>query len=557
MNNSGYYCTYSVYIYIYNFSTSTRCTSLHSDHAWHAILFETLAARKREAALPGEVGGFRTFRDVRVVGRSTCDDRSWWQSGRVGALWDSLTMFDMVFPVSEDWWLSFGSLRSFGISSLCWFAKNLGQRHGLGVLHAMRGRKPGILGWSVPGRWGTQRKPMWFLSGFHPVLFFPFNSLQDQTCTHWRTWMLAQPFQKIFRPGRIRVKISGASIRFFCRLAARVEGGAAEGGPAGAEQLQVATACRQALSVDKGSFTFLGLKRGGGSCHLMPVEWLQSTLSSGNKFEWNYSIPPYLEVSREALSHSQESLITCQGSLGFPRRWTLQLPCWPMTQSPLWVPCRCPPSAWLKQSWRHTLGIWLWSWRRGRSESVMARLFFSPPPSMGQMQGRSRDMILPRPVWWHWQLRRSFLMARYLVAWALAQEACSSPETVTLDALLDDVEADGIMRPWKCPLSSKSKSTSSIRFQVPSHIHHILLSVCFPSGADDRGGAFGLPLRAAGAPGRLFPCALSTAAGAGHLRMRRKQRLWGAAAEAACEDSQDGGDWCALWLWAFQGEDAW
>lgn len=40
---------------------------------------------------------------------------------RVGSvpLWDSLTMFDMVFPVSEDWWLSFGSLRSFGISSLC------------------------------------------------------------------------------------------------------------------------------------------------------------------------------------------------------------------------------------------------------------------------------------------------------------------------------------------------------------------------------------------------------------------------------------------------------
>jgi hypothetical protein len=68
------------------------------------------------------------------------------------------------------------------------------------------------------------------------------------------------------------VKISGASIRFFCRLAARVEGGATEGGPMTAEQLQVAAACRQALSVDKGSFTFLGLKRGGGSCHLMPVE---------------------------------------------------------------------------------------------------------------------------------------------------------------------------------------------------------------------------------------------------------------------------------------------
>lgn len=88
---------------------------------------------KREAALPGEVGGFRTFRDVRVVGRSTCDDR------------------------------------------------------------------------------------------------------------------------------RIRVKISGASIRFFCRLAARVEGGATEGGPMTAEQLQVAAACRQALSVDKGSFTITGL----------------------------------------------------------------------------------------------------------------------------------------------------------------------------------------------------------------------------------------------------------------------------------------------------------
>eukprot|EP00435_Cladocopium_sp_Y103_P061333 s1634_g23.t1 len=93
-----------------------------------------LAARKREAALPGEVGGFRTFRDVRVVGRSTCDDRSW-----------------------------------------------------------------------------------------------------------------------------IRVKISGSSIRFFCRLAVRLEGGATEGPMAAAEQPQMAAACRQALSVDKGSFTITGL----------------------------------------------------------------------------------------------------------------------------------------------------------------------------------------------------------------------------------------------------------------------------------------------------------
>ena len=67
------------------------------------------------------------------------------------------------------------------------------------------------------------------------------------------------------------MKISGTSIRFFCRLAARVEGGATEGGPM-AEQLQVAAACRQALSVDKGSFTFLGSKRGGGLCRLMPVD---------------------------------------------------------------------------------------------------------------------------------------------------------------------------------------------------------------------------------------------------------------------------------------------
>ena len=75
--------------------------------------------------------------------------------------------------------------------------------------------------------------------------------------------------QKI-RPGRIKVKISGTSIRFFCRLATRVEG-AAEGAKAGAEQLQVAAACRKALSVDKGSFTFLGPKWGAGFCQL-PVE---------------------------------------------------------------------------------------------------------------------------------------------------------------------------------------------------------------------------------------------------------------------------------------------
>ena len=80
-------------------------------------------------------------------------------------------------------------------------------------------------------------------------------------------------------------------------------------------------------------------------------------------------------------------------------------------QSPLWVR-RCPPSAWLKQSWRHTLGIWLWSWRRGSESVLMARLFLFNRPSVGQMQGRSRDMILPSFDWWHWQLGRSFLMAR-------------------------------------------------------------------------------------------------------------------------------------------------
>ena len=56
--------------------------------------------------------------------------------------------------------------------------------------------------------------------------------------------------------GRITVTISGTSIRFFCRAAARVEGGASQ-----TEQPSVSAACRQALSVDKGSFQLLGCKK--------------------------------------------------------------------------------------------------------------------------------------------------------------------------------------------------------------------------------------------------------------------------------------------------------
>ena len=51
--------------------------------------------RKREAALPGEMGGYRTFRDVRVVGKSRCPDRCLGDEG-VGFLCDFFGMMMMM-----------------------------------------------------------------------------------------------------------------------------------------------------------------------------------------------------------------------------------------------------------------------------------------------------------------------------------------------------------------------------------------------------------------------------------------------------------------------------
>ena len=97
MNSSGYWCVY-IYIFLLSYFNSVYY-SLRSDHPCHnnfqtfRRLVTLATARKREAALPGEVGGFRTFRDVRVVGRSTCDDRSWWQGSGRWCLRDSLTLY--------------------------------------------------------------------------------------------------------------------------------------------------------------------------------------------------------------------------------------------------------------------------------------------------------------------------------------------------------------------------------------------------------------------------------------------------------------------------------
>lgn len=59
-----------------------------------------------------------------------------------------------------------------------------------------------------------------------------------------------------FAQGRIHVQISGAPLRFFCRHAVRAEGGAGI-----SSESREAAACRQALSVDKGSFRCLWLKK--------------------------------------------------------------------------------------------------------------------------------------------------------------------------------------------------------------------------------------------------------------------------------------------------------
>ena len=74
---------------------------------------------------------------------------------------------------------------------------------------------------------------------------------------------------------------------------------------------------------------------------------------------WTYSQPFFLVFGWKCCEGDSYQ----PGWVGFPPKWTLQSLCWPMTR------CidhhhRRVPHGWRKRSWRSTLAIWAWAWRR-------------------------------------------------------------------------------------------------------------------------------------------------------------------------------------------------